>query len=169
MPKRAVAGPPNGLIRYPASQILWCLQWFTGHTDPISRSQPVRTWRRLRTQRRRQWARLRRRCAAQLAPPCTTCASRSASAAATPRALLLLVACACAQGKPAVGALQSEAGKWKMLVVQDGALAPAPAASPKANGRQQHALLHLPHPHRFEGGRAQAVEKVSRLMISGFY
>jgi hypothetical protein len=51
-----------------------------------------------------------------------------------------------------VGALQSEAGKWKMLVVQDGALAPAPAASPtpKANGRQQHALLHLPHPRHGE-------------------
>jgi hypothetical protein len=47
--------------------------------------------------------------------------------------------------------------------------APWASPTPKANGRQQHALLHLPHPHRFEGGRAQAVEKVSRLMISGFY
>ena len=40
-----------------------------------------------------------------------------------------------------------------MLVVQDGAAAPAsPVASPtpKANGRQQHALLHLPHPRHGE-------------------
>ena len=62
------------------------------------------------------------------------------------RARCLKHACL-AQGKAL--AAPDESGKWKMLIVQDGAARSVVQSSPTPK-TEQHALLHLPHPRHGE-------------------